>query len=70
MLRLIAGVLESRRGRLDVNGRVGSLLSVEAGLLGPLTGRENASLLGVLAGMSRAESDASLDQVKDTTRLG
>jgi len=69
VLRLIAGVLSPDAGRLDVNGRVGSLLSVEAGLLGPLTGRENASLLGVLAGMSRAESDAALDQVKDTTRL-
>jgi ABC-type polysaccharide/polyol phosphate transport system ATPase subunit len=57
-------------GRLRVEGRVGSLLSTEAGLLGLLTGRENASLLGVLAGMSRAEADERLERIKESTRLG
>jgi lipopolysaccharide transport system ATP-binding protein len=70
VLRLIAGVLSPDAGRLEVNGRVGSLLSTEAGLLGLLTGRENASLLGVLAGMSRAEAEAQLKQVKSATHLG
>jgi lipopolysaccharide transport system ATP-binding protein len=69
VLRLIAGVLSPDAGRLDVRGRVGSLLSTEAGLLGLLTGRENASLLGVLAGMSRAQSDAALDDIRDATHL-
>jgi ABC-type polysaccharide/polyol phosphate transport system ATPase subunit len=69
VLRLLAGVLSPDAGRLDVNGRVGSLLSTEAGLLGLLTGRENAALLGVLAGMSRAESEAALEAIKQTTRL-
>ncbi|MBA3263099.1 MAG: ABC transporter ATP-binding protein [Thermoleophilaceae bacterium] len=69
VLRLIAGVLSPDAGRLDVNGRVGSLLSTEAGLLGLLTGRENATLLGVLAGMSRAQSEAALDEVKHATHL-
>ena len=50
VLRLIADVLTADAGRFDVDGRVGSLLSTEAGLLGLLTGRENAALLGVLAG--------------------
>jgi ABC-type polysaccharide/polyol phosphate transport system ATPase subunit len=69
VLRLIAGVFSPDVGRLDVNGRVGSLLSTEAGLLGLLTGRENAALLGVLAGMSRAGSEAALDEIKDATHL-
>jgi ABC-type polysaccharide/polyol phosphate transport system ATPase subunit len=69
VLRLIAGVLSPDAGRLDVSGRVGSLLSTEAGLLGLLTGRENASLLGVLAGMSRAETESALEQIKATTHL-
>lgn len=69
LLRLMAGVLSPDAGRLDMNGRVGSLLSTEAGLLGLLTGRENAELLGVLAGMSRAESQAALGEIKKTTRL-
>jgi lipopolysaccharide transport system ATP-binding protein len=70
LLRLIAGVYSPDAGRLDVNGRVGSLLSTEAGLLGLLTGRENASLLGVLAGLSRAEAERQLDRIKDSTQLG
>jgi homopolymeric O-antigen transport system ATP-binding protein len=69
VLRLIAGVFSPDAGRLDVNGRVGSLLSTEAGLLGLLTGRENASLLCVLAGMSRADADAQLDRIKRATHL-
>lgn len=69
VLRLIAGVLGPDAGRLDVHGRVGSLLSTEAGLLGLLTGRENAALLGVLAGMSRAESETALDAIKAATHL-
>lgn len=70
VLRLISGVFSPDVGRLEVNGRVGSLLSTEAGLLGLLTGRENASLLGVLAGMSRSEAEAQLEQVKSATHLG
>ena len=69
VLRLIAGVLSPDAGRVDVNGRVGSLLSTEAGLLGLLTGRENAALLGVLAGMSRTQSAAALDEIKHATHL-
>jgi lipopolysaccharide transport system ATP-binding protein len=69
VLRLIAGVYSPDVGRLDVDGRVGSLLSTEAGLLALLTGRENASLLGVLAGSSRQQADAALEEIKRATRL-
>jgi lipopolysaccharide transport system ATP-binding protein len=69
VLRLIAGVLEPDAGQLDVRGRVGALLSTEAGLHGLLTGRENAALLGVLAGMSRTEATDALEDIKDATHL-
>jgi lipopolysaccharide transport system ATP-binding protein len=69
VLRLIAGVLEPDAGQLDVHGRVGALLSTEAGLHGLLTGRENAALLGVLAGMSRAQAHGALEDIKRATRL-
>jgi ABC-type polysaccharide/polyol phosphate transport system ATPase subunit len=70
LLRLIAGVLVPDEGRIVVRGRVGSLLSVHAGLLPRLTGRENALLLGVLAGLSVAETRAALDAVKERSGLG
>jgi ABC-type polysaccharide/polyol phosphate transport system ATPase subunit len=49
---------------------VGSLLSIEAGLLSLLTGRENALLLGVLGGLSRKASKRALDSVKERSGLG
>ncbi len=70
LLRLLASVLFPDAGSLDVKGRVASLLSTDAGLLGLLTGRENALHLGVLAGLSRPESRAAVEQVKERTKLG
>ena len=57
-------------GDLTVHGRVGALLSVDAGLTEVLTGRENSMLLGVLAGMKRAESRAVLERVGQRSQLG
>ena len=70
LLRLIAGVYEPDSGHIDVNGHVASLLSIDAGLLNMLTGRENALHLGVLAGLTRSESRSALEQIKRRSRLG
>ena len=69
LLRLLAGVLAPDTGRLEVSGRIGSLLSIEAGLLSSLTGRENAALLAVLAGLSRSEARAALEGLKERSGL-
>ena len=47
-----------------------ALLSVDAGLMPTLTGRENCVLLGVLAGLSRREARRSLAEVQERTALG
>ena len=70
LLRLLASVLFPDAGSLEVRGRVASLLSTDAGLLAVLTGRENALHLGVLAGLSRPQSRAALEQVKERSKLG
>jgi ABC-type polysaccharide/polyol phosphate transport system ATPase subunit len=70
LLRVIAGVLRPDSGRMDVRGRVAALLSVEAGLMPSLTGRENALLLAVLAGMSRERARRSLDDIERRSGLG
>jgi ABC-type polysaccharide/polyol phosphate transport system ATPase subunit len=69
-LRLLARVLIPDEGTVDVRGRIGSLLSVQAGLLTPLTGRENSSLLGVLSGLSRADVKSKLSAIKERSGLG
>jgi len=69
LLRVIAGILAPDEGRVAVRGQLGSLLSIEAGLLTRLTGRENALLLGVLAGLSRAEARRNVDSVAERSGL-
>jgi ABC-type polysaccharide/polyol phosphate transport system ATPase subunit len=64
LLRVISGVLEPDGGRIAVEGRLATLLATGAGLTSALTGRENALLLGVLGGLSRAESAAALEETK------
>ena len=70
LLRLIAGIVAADEGSVHVRGRVGSLLGIDAGLMPLLTGRENAELLGVLAGLSLRETRASLHDVAERSKLG
>ena len=69
LLRVVAGVLPADEGSLTVSGRVGSLLATEVGLQALLTGRENSVLLAVLVGLSRAEAQEHLDEIKARSRL-
>ena len=70
LLRAVAGVLAPDRGRVDVDGRAASLLSVDGGLMPTLTGRESCVLLCVLAGLSRREARASAGAVAELAGLG
>ena len=70
LLRVLAGIFTPDRGKLEIHGRVASLLSVDAGLLSLLTGRENALLLGVIAGLSRRQARQALDDVRARSGLG
>jgi lipopolysaccharide transport system ATP-binding protein len=69
LLRVLAGVLAADSGRLEVRGRVASLLSVDAGLLSLLTGRENVLLLGAIAGLPRRTVLRRMDEIKARTGL-
>jgi ABC-type polysaccharide/polyol phosphate transport system ATPase subunit len=69
LLRLLAGIFSPDRGDLEIRGRTASLLSVDAGLLALLTGRENAVLLGVIAGVRRRAAIKSLEVIKERSGL-
>jgi ABC-type polysaccharide/polyol phosphate transport system ATPase subunit len=49
---------------------VGSLLSTEGGLMGALTGRENARLIAVLAGLPLATANQRLEALAERSGLG
>jgi ABC-type polysaccharide/polyol phosphate transport system ATPase subunit len=70
LLRVVASVVPPDEGRADVRGRVGSLLATDAGLEAMLTGRENAELLGVLAGLSLAQTRSGMESVAGRAQLG
>jgi ABC-type polysaccharide/polyol phosphate transport system ATPase subunit len=70
LLRAIAGVLPADSGRVETNGRIAALLSIDAGLMPTLTGRENCVLLGVLAGLSRQQAREGLCAIEERTSLG
>ena len=63
LLRLIAGIFAPTEGRLEVNGKVGSLLELGAGFHADFTGRENIFLSASIYGMPRRVVDERLDEI-------
>ncbi|MDR2454134.1 MAG: ABC transporter ATP-binding protein [Bifidobacteriaceae bacterium] len=55
LMRAIAGVLAPSSGRIEVRGRISSLLALGVGFNSKLTGRENVVLGGLAQGMTRAQ---------------
>src|SRR5882724_9918405 len=65
LLKILSRITEPTRGRVELRGRVASLLEVGTGFHQDLTGRENIYLNGAILGMSRAEIKAKFDEIVD-----
>lgn len=63
LLRLIGRVGAPEEGTITVNGRLGGLLELAAGFSFELSGRENAIINGVVAGLTRREVLARMDDI-------
>ena len=63
LLKLLSRVTAPTTGRMELHGRVGSLLEVGTGFHPDLTGRENVFLNGAILGMRRAEIAARFDEI-------
>jgi ABC-type polysaccharide/polyol phosphate transport system ATPase subunit len=63
LLRLVSGIIKPTSGRVDVGGRVGSLLELGAGFHPDMTGRENVFLNGSIHGLKRAYVREQLDEI-------
>jgi lipopolysaccharide transport system ATP-binding protein len=53
---ILSRITEPTKGKIELYGRVGSLLEVGTGFHAELTGRENIYLNGAILGMRRDES--------------
>jgi lipopolysaccharide transport system ATP-binding protein len=70
LLRAIAGIYPPVSGRLEVTGRIASLIDLNLGMEGDASGIENIRMRGVLLGLSRRQADRLLDEVAEFTELG
>ncbi|MCG2613971.1 polysaccharide ABC transporter ATP-binding protein [Terrimonas sp. NA20] len=65
LLKVLSRITEPSHGKVEINGRIASLLEVGTGFHQELTGRENIFLNGAILGMSRAEVRAKFDEIVD-----
>ena len=70
LLRLVSGIIKPTSGRIEVGGRVGSLLELGAGFHPDLTGRENVFLNGSIHGLRRDYIREQLDEIVAFAGLG
>lgn len=63
LLKVISRVTEPTAGKIEIYGRVGSLLEVGTGFHPELSGRENIFLNGSILGMSRVEIQRKFDEI-------
>jgi len=63
LLKVLSRITDPSEGRIDLWGRVGSLLEVGTGFHPELTGRENIFLNGSILGMTRREIERHFDAI-------
>ncbi len=69
LLKLISRVTRSTEGRIQIQGKVSSLLEVGAGFHPELTGRENIYLKGSIIGMPRKEIDRQFTEIVEFAEI-
>ena len=70
LVRAIAGILPPTQGRIDVFGRVSTLLALGVGFNKNLSGRDNVRLGGLAAGLERGKLEEKYEEIVKFAELG
>ena len=70
LMRTVAGILPPNSGRVEVHGRVSTLLALGVGFNAELTGRDNVVLGGLAAGLRKDDLRAKYDEIAEFAELG
>lgn len=70
LIRAISGIIPPSTGRIEVHGRVNTLLMLGVGFNIQLTGYENVILGGLAMGYSREEIEERSQEIGEWTELG
>ncbi len=70
MLRTIAGILPPTKGRIEVYGKVSTLLALGVGFNSQLSGKENVVLGGLAQGLTEAEVMAKYAEIAEFAEIG
>jgi ABC-type polysaccharide/polyol phosphate transport system ATPase subunit len=70
LVRTVAGILPPTSGRVEVHGRVSTLLALGVGFKGDLSGRENVVLGGLAAGLTKEQLAEKYDEIAEFADLG
>ena len=65
LLKIISRITDPTKGKIEIFGRVSSLLEIGTGFHPELTGRENVYLNGTILGMRKNEIDKKFDEIVD-----
>lgn len=70
LLKILAQITSPTRGRIEIKGRVGSILEIGTGFSPDLTGRQNITLSAAILGMHEHEIRKRMDEIIDFAGVG
>lgn len=70
LLKILAGISLPTRGRLEVTGRIASILELGSGFHPDFTGRQNILLNGSILGLSEVELRKRMPEIIEFSELG
>lgn len=70
LLSLLSGIIQADRGTVQINTKKVSLLSLQAGFVGYLSGRKNIYLSGMFLGLTKEYLDSKINEIIEFSELG